>query len=545
MVPDNEARRAVHGASAVETRALDDACCVDARLDARAQVGDRERLRPDIEAPRLCAGPGHGAATANAAPERIAVETLQLEMFLVDDPGQLEARARYRRARDQCLRTHAVRQGAFDAVHALRARDSWCVGTDQRPAQRRPVTRESEVRQRPFSRVRRGQRDLAARRKFEPGSRQPHTQRTDIERRISPPASALQPDLLSLERRRRHRAVHAERIDARRESDRSTHDREPALWHPGRSVEILGTEECRWRVVVRSGRATYRRNSGAQVHAGGVWRPGGRGCRASALSNAYVNSSSGDFHVPCRFVRNPNGSVARNARVPPTCPSGPRTSSGSRSSRQRVIASVPRASSTFTCCPPCNDSARLVDPEARRVNAEAGWQEMRFRRRLLGTFLESHRDLAHEDTLERHAPDQQRAWPGDHAQALHVDVCRLVIDDDPLHRQRPGERAPGTGHCDLDLRDPVQLRHCKIESALGVEQLVGAPRERAAKHQQHHAERRPRGDAPTAPGSCSGARAASSQTLKEPGPSRARSSAWAISSECRCRSNIRVAYPNR
>ena len=62
------------------------------------------------------------------------------------------------------------------------------------------------------------------------------------------------------------------------------------------------------------------------------------------IRKRYSKSSPGRRHSPRRSVRRPSGSEARRVRLPLIRPSGPCTSRGSRSSRQRVRVSDPLAS---------------------------------------------------------------------------------------------------------------------------------------------------------------------------------------------------------
>ncbi len=149
----------------------------------------------------------------------------------------------------------------------------------------------------------------------------------------------------------------------------------------------------------------------------------------------YSNASPGSRHSPRRSVRRPSGSEARRTRLPLMRPSGPRTSTGSRSSRQRVTLSEPLAAACFDALAALQGERDVAEPEVRCRDAQAGRQEIR---RLLGLrrpLLERHLQARHRQPFEPEVANDQAARFRVHGQAARDDVRRFVIDSDAVCRQ--------------------------------------------------------------------------------------------------------------
>ena len=125
--------------------------------------------------------------------------------------------------------------------------------SSQRPAQVLPFAAERQDRQRAFRRVCGRQGDGAARRDFQAGTRQPRAEIPYSHAALLESSRALQPYLLIRQRRRRQRAVQAERSRAGGERDRAGQLGEAAGRYPRRPVDVDEMERAlRARLSVRS-----------------------------------------------------------------------------------------------------------------------------------------------------------------------------------------------------------------------------------------------------------------------------------------------------
>ncbi len=185
-----------------EACACDVAPRADAAVDARPQFADGQRLRVDVEIPRLVTRPGQCAATVDPPAQRVTLEAIEHDAGLADDAGRLEAGRRNGGAFHLGACREPVRQRTFERVHTLRAlHDGFAVECDG-PLQRRPVAVQGEQRQRAFRRVCSGQFDRAARSHGEPHARQPQLQVGERNRAFLPSPRALHAQLLVRQCRR-------------------------------------------------------------------------------------------------------------------------------------------------------------------------------------------------------------------------------------------------------------------------------------------------------------------------------------------------------
>ena len=204
----------------------------------------------------------------------------------------------------------------------------------------------------------------------------------------------------------------------------------------------------------------------------------------------YSNASPGSRHSPRRSVRRPSGSEARRVRLPLMRPSGPRTSTGSRSSRQRVTLSEPVAARASMRWPPFRVSTMSPSRKSGAVMRKPAGRKYGGFVRLRRPLLERHLQARHRQALEPEVANDQAARFGIHGQAARDDVHCFVIDSDAVCRQRSCDRAARAAHFDLDGGQAAQLRERELQALLCEQQPVQEQRDAAGQSQ--HAVRETR-----------------------------------------------------